>query len=94
VFSAGDSITGLGPGAGSVSGTVEGNPFAVLPQISILNCGGGVCGITFGKTGFTNVEGHDWVHTFNVNVVVPEPMSAVLVALGVAGMLLRSRSSR
>lgn len=93
VFSVGDVISSLGPGTGSVSGTVNGNPFSVSPQISILNCAGGLCGITFGKPGFTNVEAHDWVHTFNVGVAVPEPIAAALVALGVAGLLLRTRRS-
>ena len=87
--------TGLG--SGSASGTANLNPFSVLPSITNLNCtvvlGAGQCGLTYGFTGgFANVQAHDWVHTFNVNVVaLPEPASALLVALGVAGLLLRSR---
>lgn len=91
VFSVGDVISSLGPGTSTVSGTVNGNPFSVSPQLAILNCAGGLCGVTFGKTGFTNVESHDWVHTFNVGV--PEPASALLVLLGVAGLVVRMRRS-
>jgi hypothetical protein len=98
VFSTSSSITGLAPGAGVVTGNVNTTPFLVYPSIFNLNCaipgGTGQCGLTFGRTGFTGVAGHDWVHTFNVTVStvpVPEPATALLVAFGVAGLLLRSR---
>ena len=96
VLSTASSITGLGPGAGSVSGNANASPFAVYPSIFNLNCaipgGTGQCGLTFGRTGFTGVAGQDWVHTFNVTVTtVPEPATALLAVLGVAGLLLRTR---
>ena len=81
----------FGFGTGSVSGTVNGNPFSVSPSVSITCLYPGQCGITFGEGGFTNVLGHDWMHTFNVTVVVPEPAHALLVALGLAGLALRAR---
>ncbi len=93
----GGSYFQTGLGSGSVSGTANLNAFAVLPSITNFNCtitlGAGQCGITYGTTGgFANVQAHDWVHTFNVNVVaLPEPSSALLVALSVAGLLIRSR---
>lgn len=95
IFTAGSTISGLGPGTGTVSGDVNATPFSANPSIFNLNCafpgGTGQCGLTFGRTGFTNIAGEDWVHTFNVNVTVPEPATALLAALGVAGLLLRSR---
>lgn len=86
-----------GAASGAVSGTANLNAFAVLPSITNLNCGlvlgAGQCGLTYGFTGgFANVQAHDWVHTFNLNVVaLPEPSSALLVALSVASLLIRSR---
>jgi hypothetical protein len=100
VLSGAGFVSSVGPGAGSLSGTVDGSPFSVSPSISILNCtlsgGTALCGIAFGKAGFTNVAAHDWVHTFNVTASttpVPEPASALLVLFGVAGMLVRTRRS-
>jgi hypothetical protein len=100
----GVTTTPIGPGAGgiapksgtgSVSGDINGSPFSVSPFVSI-NCqypgGAGQCGISFGEAGFTNLLGHDWKHTFNVTVVaLPEPATALLVTLGLAGFLLRTR---
>ncbi|MGH9887153.1 MAG: PEP-CTERM sorting domain-containing protein [bacterium] len=93
-------VSSVGPGAGSLSGTVGGSPFSASPSISILNCSvsgsTALCGITFGKAGFTNVADHDWVHTFNVSATsnpVPEPTTALLVVLGAAGLLFRARRS-
>ncbi len=89
------TISGLGPGSGQVLGNANGTGFNVYPSIVNFNCaitgGAGQCGLTFGRPGFTNVEGHDWVHTFNLNVTVPEPATALLAALGLAGLLLRTR---
>ena len=84
-----------GFGTGSVSGTANLSAFGVTPSVNITcsyPSGIGTCGITFGRTGFTGVEGHDWVHTFNVSVVaLPEPATALLVVFAAAGLLLRSR---
>jgi hypothetical protein len=106
-LSAGVVTTPIGPGVGgissgfgtgSVSGTVNGNPFAVSPNVSI-SCsypgGTGQCGISFGESGFTNVVGRDWRHQFDVTVVaaLPEPTTALLVALGLVGLALRSRKA-
>ena len=91
---AGDEIS-FGLGTGSVSGFVNGNPLLVSPSVSI-SCnfpgGTGQCGIAFGEPGFTNVDGRDWRHTFDVTVALPEPASAWLVALGLAGLALRVRA--
>ena len=84
-----------GFGTGSVSGTANLSAFGVTPSVNITcsyPSGIGTCGITFGRTGFTGVEGHAWVHTFNVSVVaLPEPATALLVVFAAAGLLLRSR---
>lgn len=84
-----------GFGTGSVSGTVNGNPFSESPAVSI-SCvypgGTGQCGITFGESGFSDVLGRDWLHTFNVTVALPEPTTTLLIALGLAGIALRTRS--
>jgi len=80
--------------SGTVDGTANTIAFTRSPGISNLNCavvgGAGQCGFTFGSSGFTNVSGQDWAHTFNVTVI-PEPASALLVALGMLGSLLRAR---
>ena len=84
-----------GFGTGSVSGTANLSAFGVTPSVNITcryPSGIGTCRLTFGRTGFTGVEGHDWVHTFNVSVVaLPEPATALLVALAAGLLLLRSR---
>lgn len=99
------STTPIGPGTGgidsgfgtgSVSGDVNGSPFAVAAASVSISCdypgGTGQCGISFGESGFTNVEGRDWRHTFNVTVqALPEPTAGLLVALGLAGLALRAR---
>jgi hypothetical protein len=86
-----------GSATGSVEGTAGGNPFSVSPTIVNMQCGipggAGTCGLSFRSPGFENVEGHDWVHTFNLTVALPEPTTALLVVLGLAGLALRSRSA-
>jgi hypothetical protein len=98
------TTTPVGPGAGAiatisgfgtVSGDINGSPFAVSPFVAI-NClypgGAGQCFVTFGEGSFSNLLGHDWKHTFNLTVVaLPEPATALLVAFGLAGLLLRAR---
>ena len=85
-----------GGGAGAVAGTVNALAFSETPTVSI-NCsypgGTGTCGIGFGRTGFTDDAGHDWVHTFDLTVIslVPEPTVALLVAFGVAGLVVIGR---
>lgn len=61
----------------------------------------GQCGISFGAdlfgaVGFMNLLGQDWVHTFDLDVQglpppVTEPVTALLLALGFAGLALRAR---
>jgi hypothetical protein len=86
-----------GIGTGSVAGGANASPFAVAAASVIISCdypgGTGQCGISFGESGFSNVEGHDWRHTFNVTVqALPEPTTGLLLALGLAGLALRARS--
>ncbi|MEX2208881.1 MAG: hypothetical protein WEF50_21910 [Myxococcota bacterium] len=87
-----------GFGTGSVSGDVNGSPFAVVAAAVSITCeypgGTGQCGISFGESGFTNVEGRDWRHTFNVSVqALPEPTAGLLVVLGLTALALRLRRS-
>jgi hypothetical protein len=94
-FSANPTAILFGFGTGSAYGTANGNAFAVSPSVSI-SCsfpgGVGQCGVSFGESGFTNVEGHDWLHTFNLTVELPEPTTGLLIGLGLVGLALRARS--
>lgn len=86
-------------GSGTILGTASGIAnllaFSSAPRITGFSCtvpgGSGQCAVTFGSQGFTNVAGRDWSHQFNLTMGVPEPVSALLVALGVAGLLIRNR---
>lgn len=86
-----------GLGTGTITGNVNGNPFSIPSASVSISCsypgGTGQCGISFGENGFSNVLGHDWRHQFDVTVVaaLPEPTTALLVALGLAGLARRSR---
>ena len=85
-----------GFGTGTVSGNVNGNPFSIAAASVGISCtypgGVGQCGVNFGEGGFSNVLGHDWRHQFNVTVALPEPTTALLIALGLAGLAIRARS--
>jgi hypothetical protein len=94
-------ITGPGSidsgfGTGTVSGSVNADPFSVAAANVSISCdfpgGTGQCGVSFGESGFTNVLGNDWRHTFNVTVALPEPSTALLALFGLAGLALRARA--
>ncbi len=94
----GNTVT-LVPFTGSVDvdGTLDGVGFNDLAPITTGACtlvGGelSTCGITFGQTGFTlTADGAptDFVHTFNLTL--PEPGTAMLMALAVVGLGRRFR---
>jgi hypothetical protein len=96
ILSYGGSVFQSGVSTGSASGLANGNPFSVAPVVTNFTCASTVspsqCSLAFGENGFTNVAGYDFVHTFNLNTApIPEPFSALLVGVGVAGLLLRLR---
>jgi hypothetical protein len=82
------------PGPGSVAGLLNGTPFSSSSAIVNLSCfvvgTSGQCGLAFGPQAFT-VDGHDWLHTFDVFVQLPEPSAILLLLLGAAGLTLRRR---
>ncbi len=101
------STTPIGPGTGgidygfgtgSVTGSADAVGFAVSPSVNITCAypgGTGTCGITFSGAAFSGIAGHQWSHTFNVSVAavpLPEPATALLIALAAAGLLIRSRA--
>ena len=97
VFSTATVISQLGPGAGTVSGSLNGNPFATPSAVYNLTCavsgGTGQCGVAYGPQVFT-VDGHNWLHTFDVVVApvpLPEASTLLLVLLGAAGLTLRRK---
>lgn len=88
---------GTAPGPGGVTGLVNGVPFSSSSAIVNLSCfvvgTSGQCGLAFGPQAFA-VDGHDWLHTFDVFVTVvpvPEPSAILLIMLGAAGLTLRRR---
>lgn len=96
ILSYGGSVFQSGVSTGSVVGEANGNAFSRAPVVTNFTCASIVnpsqCGFAFGENGFEDVEGYDFVHTFNVNTVaVPEPFSALLIGAGLAGLLLRAR---
>lgn len=95
VFSTSTIISQLTPGTGTVSGLLNGTPFATDSAVYNLNCAitgtSGQCGVAYGPQVFT-ADGHNWLHTFAVFVTpVPEPSALLLVLLGAAGLTLRRR---
>jgi hypothetical protein len=86
----------VAPGPGSVSGFLNGTPFTSSSAIVNLSCfvvGSGQCGLAFGPQAFA-VDGHNWLHTFDMFVTatpIPEPSAILLVLLGAAGLTLRRR---
>jgi hypothetical protein len=96
VFTTASVISQLSPATGSVSGLLNGTPFTSSSLVLNLTCalsgGTGQCGVAFGPQSFT-VGGQDWLHTFNVVVVTPEPATAMLLCLGLAGLALHRRRS-
>jgi hypothetical protein len=98
VFSTSSIISQLGPGTGTVSGLLNGNPFSTSSAVYNLTCaiGGitGQCGVAYGPQVFS-AGGQDWLHTFAVLVKpstpLPEPSTILFVLLGAAGLTLRRR---
>jgi hypothetical protein len=97
VFSTPVIVSQLGPGSGTVSGLLNGNPFSTPSAIYNLTCAiagiSGQCGFAFGPQQFT-AGGQNWLHTFDVIVKpggVPEPATLVLVLLGAGALGLRRR---
>lgn len=98
ILISGNQIFGMGDASGSVSGTYEqlfgggtvGGPsgFGATADFGIFQCLGASCGFTVGHTKdfALSVGGtsFDFVHTFNV--VIPEPNTAALLALGLVGL--------
>ena len=87
--------------SGSYTATLGGSgPLNLTTSLSALSCnvdaaGVGVCGISFGTTGFTVNDGAQNVnfqHTFNLNI--PEPAAWLLLATGVAGLAFASARTR
>ena len=83
-----------GPGPGSVTGDFNGSPFSSSSTINNLLCsvtaGVGQCGMSIGPASF-EVAGHNWLHTFDVFVSVPEASALLLALFGVAGGLTLRR---
>jgi len=97
VFSNASIVSQLGPGTGTVSGLLNGTPFLTPSAVYNLTCavsgGTGQCGVAYGPQVFT-VDGHNWLHTFDVVVspaTIPEASTLLLVLLGAAGLTLRRK---
>ena len=97
VFATSTVVSQIAPGAGTVTGEIDGTPFSTPSAVYNLTCAltlgtsQGQCGVAFGPPGFT-AGGRDWLHTFSV-IVAPEPGVIALALLGFAGLALRRRSA-
>ena len=97
VFSTSTIISQLGPGSGTVTGSLDGNPFSTSSAVYNLTCaissGSGQCGVAYGPQSF-EAGGQDGLHTVAVFVTttpLPEPSTLLFGLLGAAGLTLRRR---